>query len=123
MVGLKLCQQAIVQEGTRNVTLVNCFRRLPFKRFPAEAKLFFVCVVLTDGMGVADLKVSVVSLDDMKDIWTNRWSVRFADPIAERWFTFPVGECSFPKAGTYQVELTINGEPAARTLLRVTKKK
>ena len=36
VVGLKVCHEAIVQEGTRNVTLVNCFRELSFSSFPAE---------------------------------------------------------------------------------------
>jgi hypothetical protein len=49
VVGLKLCQQVIVEEESRNVTLVNCFRKLSFAEFPAKAVRFFICVVLREG--------------------------------------------------------------------------
>ena len=39
-IGLRLCQHAIVEEKTRNITLVNCFRKLTFATFPAEAASF-----------------------------------------------------------------------------------
>lgn len=41
------------------------------------------------------------------------------DPVVERWFLIPVNDCSFPHAGSYEVELTIEGESAARTLLQI----
>ena len=34
-VGLLLCQQAIVEEHTQNLTLVNTFRRLVLDSFPS----------------------------------------------------------------------------------------
>jgi len=116
---LKLCQHAIVEETTRNVTLVNCFRKLPFAAFPAEASRFFVCAVLTDGQGDGKLRVTIMSLEDGDDVWTRSWDVTFLDPLAERWFLLPVDDCTFPQAGKYEVGLTIDGEPAARTILQI----
>ena len=61
VVGLKVCHEAIVEEKSRNVTLVNCFRELSFAAFPATARPFVACVVLTDGRGHG--KLSVVLLN------------------------------------------------------------
>ena len=36
VVGLLLCESLIVEEGTHNVTLVNCFSKRKAKRFPSE---------------------------------------------------------------------------------------
>jgi hypothetical protein len=119
VVGLKLCQHAIVQEGTRNVTLVNCFRNLSFAEFPAQVRAFTICAVLTDGQGEGTLTLNIVSLEDMEDVWTNSWRANFDDPLRELWFLMPVTDCPYPQAGRYQVELTIDGDPTARTLLRV----
>jgi hypothetical protein len=45
--------------------------------------------------------------------------LRFPDPVAERWFLFPVESCEFPQEGSYQVELIIDGESVGRTMFRV----
>ncbi len=119
VVGLKLCEQPIVQEGTRNVTLVNCFRKLSFAEFPAHSDPFYVCVVLTDGLGDYRLTLTIVSLADLGDVWSQTWNVNFSDQVAEHWILLPVNDCEFPEEGAYQVELNIDGEPAARTVLRI----
>src|SRR5262245_7029813 len=119
VVGLKMCQQANVQEGTHNVTLVNCFRWLSFATFPAQAELFNICVVLTDGLGEGTLTLAIRSLEDWGDVWTQSMKLSFPDPVAERWFLFPVSDCEFPQDGSYQVELEIDGESLGRTVLRV----
>ncbi len=69
VVGLKVCEQAIVQEGTRHVTLVNCFRKLAFEEFPAHANTFRVCLALTDGIGEGTLTLTVTSLQDLEIVW------------------------------------------------------
>jgi hypothetical protein len=119
VVGLKLCEQAIVQETTRNVTLVNCFRELSFPAFPAQARPFTVCAVLTDGLGEGNLTLNIVSLEDLEEVWTNSWKAKFPHPLRELWFLLPVAACRFPQAGRYQVELAIDREPTAQTILRV----
>lgn len=75
VVGLKLCQHGIVEEKTRNVTLVNCFRRLPFAVFPTDVSPFFVCAVVTDGLGDCKLTLNVVSLEDLDEVWHRSWKV------------------------------------------------
>jgi hypothetical protein len=41
--GLTLCEKVIVEEATRNITLVNCFSRLRAAAFPFQPVPFSVC--------------------------------------------------------------------------------
>jgi hypothetical protein len=77
VVGLKSCQQVIVEEHTHNVTLVNCFRNMSFAQFPAQADEFLVSFVLTDGKGRGTLTVRITSLVDLEAIWSRSWDATF----------------------------------------------
>ena len=50
-VGLLLCEQIIVEEGTRTVTPVNCFTQRLAAAFPWIAPPFTVVAWLTNGAG------------------------------------------------------------------------
>jgi Family of unknown function (DUF6941) len=120
VVGLKVCETAIVQEKTRNVTLVNCFRKLSYPTFPARASPFTVCAVLTDGLGSAELTLTIKSLVDLDVIWSHSWRATFKNPLKELWFLMPVNDCEIVQPGTYQVGLAVDKELAAQTIIRVT---
>ncbi len=59
VIGLLLCEQAIIEERTHNVTLVNCFTQYKVSLFPSERQRFAVFAVLTDGFGDIELKLVV----------------------------------------------------------------
>ena len=122
VVGLKVCQQAIVQEETRNVTLVNCFRDLSFRSFPAASRSFVACAVLTDGKGDGYLFLAISELDDLHDIWNESWEISMTDELKELWYVLPVSGCVFPRPGRFQVSLSIDGEWLAQTVVRVRQK-
>jgi hypothetical protein len=63
----------------------------------------------------------MMSLGDLDGVWTQSWDVTFRDPLRELWFLLPVEGCPFPQAGRYQMELAVNEELAAQTVLRVIK--
>ena len=125
VIGLKLCQQAIVEEKTRNVTLVNCLRELSVASFPARIRPLTACIVLSDGMGEGKLSLTIASLgnEDMPEIWTGRWNLTLKNPVKEHWLFLPVENLVLTYPGRYQVALTIDQEPIARTVLEVTHKK
>ena len=81
VVGLKVCHEAIVEEATRNVTLVNCFRKRLFAEFPATARPFVACVILTDGRGRGKLSVRVTEPENLNEIWMDSWDIRLKDPL------------------------------------------
>ena len=121
-VGLKVCQQAIVEERTRHVTLVNCFRKLTFATFPAPGVAFTVCVVLTDGIGEFDLHLAIAPLSTLEDLAVRSWKAKFSDPLKERWFLVPFHNWHFPAPESYQVHLRIGQEVVAQAIFKVVQK-
>ncbi len=111
VLGLLVCEQVVVEEGTRNVTLVNCFTKRKAERFPTEGQRFTVFAVLADGLGDVTLDVAIQRLDDYDAIYRRSQVVRFTDPLQEMRFILRIAHCSFPIAGAYQASLLIDGEP------------
>ena len=60
-IGLLLCEQIIIEEKTRNVTLVNCFTLRTVEQIP-YALSFVAYAVLTDGAGEIPLEVRILAL-------------------------------------------------------------
>jgi hypothetical protein len=118
-VGLLLCQEVIVEERTRNVTLVNSFGRLGLKTFPSPPQQFTVQAVLADGLGEVRFELVISSLDNLEPIYTRSWRTTFTDPLREVRHLIRVGSCSFPAPGRYQVGLLAENEPVAQCLLTI----
>src|SRR5437773_10702408 len=66
VLGLSLCEQVIVEEKTRNVTLVNCFTHRTVEQFPSEPISFVAFAVLCDGSGEITLEVVLQRLDTLE---------------------------------------------------------
>jgi len=118
-VGLKLCQQAIVEETTRNVTLVNCFRRLRVTTFPSPPQQFTVCVHLIDGLGEIEFSLEIHPLSTMHMLDLRKWKANFADPLEDKWVLVNFRNCVFPHPGRYEVALFANGMLTAQCVLEV----
>ena len=72
-VGLMLCEQVIVAEHTRNITLVNCVSHVRSRAFPTRPQRFVVYAVLTDGRGDATITLRVSRLDTLEDVQESSW--------------------------------------------------
>jgi hypothetical protein len=118
-VGLTLCERIIIEEGTRNVTLVNCFSRLRAQSFPAVPAPFSVFAVLTNGHGDATIELVISRLDTLDEIDAQRLQGHFPARLAEVRIFFRVGQCSFPTPGVYEVSLRVDGDVAAARRLSV----
>jgi hypothetical protein len=118
-VGLILCQQAIIEEKPRNLTLVNTFTRLKFREFTSPPYPFFVYLALTDGLGEMTLSITVAGLNDLEILRRVAWHENLTDPLREARRLVQVTECSFPSPGRYQVSLLAGGEWVAQCLLTV----
>lgn len=113
-IGLALCEQAIVEETTRNVTLVNCFTRLNLREFPTVAQRLTVYAALTDGLGEARISLIVTRLDTLEEVYVYHDRLSFPDPLQEVRLLFRLQDCSFPAPGRYQVTLLADGELVAQ---------
>jgi hypothetical protein len=118
--GLLLCEQVIVEEETRNVTLVNCFTARRAARFPAEDVPFVAFALLSDGQGDILLQVKVHRLDIMDETYVIGRTCRFSSPSQVVRCTVRIRDCFFPAPGEYQVSLLASGTVLAQTKLRLT---
>src|SRR5271163_3906976 len=105
-VALKVCEKAVIEKNTGNVTLVNCLRRLRInKRFPAKAPSLFAFVTVTDALGSCEMEMVVNQLATMDKLASRKWDKEFSEPLREQWFLVPLGPFEIPSAGRYEVAL------------------
>jgi hypothetical protein len=121
-VGLTLCEQRIVEERTKNITLVHCFPCLNAIRFPAVAPRLVVCAALPDGLGVGTLRLTVGRLETSEEVALQERRIRFSDPLQELRVFFHFRRLRIPAAGRYQFTLLADGELVAQQVLRVLSK-
>lgn len=120
-IGLTVCEQAIIEEKTRNLTLVNCFRRLHVREFPATAQRLVAHAILTDGLGTGTMQFVVTPLDTLEDIYTHETKVSFANPLQEIRVVFrPSSALIFPRAGKYEINLLVDGQSVVHRVVEVT---
>ncbi len=120
--GLFLCEKLIVEEKTRNVTLVNCFTHKTVEQFPAPPFPFVVFAILADGLGDLRIEVLVESLDNLDVICRREVPLQFTSPLQEARCMLRMTDCSFPEAGLYQVQLLASGESVAHCKVRILSK-
>jgi len=119
VLGLTVCEKAIIEEGTKNVTLVNAFTRLVVEEFPSLPQRFSVYTVLTEGLGDAIILLTVTNLETDEEVDRIERRFHFPNRLAEVRLLFRIRECSFPVEGTYQITLSIDGEWLSERRLQV----
>jgi hypothetical protein len=121
-VGLTLCEKCIVEERTKNVTLVSTFTKLLVDDFPSrpERLVFFTVLVGGLGKGTADLAITRLKTED--EVYSMRRPVRFVDRLVELQLAFHVHTCSFPTEGLHDASVFIDGHPIARRRFSVVKR-
>jgi hypothetical protein len=105
-----ICETVIIEEQTRNLTLVNCFSRVSFRSLPTSPYPLSIYTVLADGSGDATIKVVVTLLESDEELFGIERSVRFRDRLSELKLIFRLKHLVFPEAGTYQFALFVDGE-------------
>ncbi len=120
-IGMVLCEQMIVEEGTRNVTPVNCFNVREVEDIPGRAT-FYVLAWLADGMGEMPAELLVERLDNLEETFRVNQNLVFPDRLHDMRFAARIRGCPLPVAGHYQVSLIVDGERVAARKFRVRKK-
>ena len=103
--GLYLAERVDVDPVTRNLTLVNCFRRMRLPAIPGVARPFYLVAYLANGSGNVRLMAKVTRLDTLAEVFRSWVTVDFADRLREVRFRLRVEQCLFRDPGEYQVEL------------------
>jgi hypothetical protein len=120
--GLTLCEKVIVEETTRNTTLVSTFTKLFADDFPSRPERFAFASVLTGGQGEASVDLVLTHLESDDEVYAIHGATRFPDRIAEVKLVFHIRDCSFPSPGSYDATLFVDGDPVARRKFTVERR-
>ena len=116
---LTLCERIIVEEGTRNLTLVSTFLSRRVVSFPSEPVVFSVIVPLVGGSGTGTIELAVVRLQTDETIYSQQGTISFPDRLLVVNAQFRVSKLRFPASGFYSFMTLIDGELIAQRRLRV----
>jgi hypothetical protein len=108
--GLVLCEKVIVEEGTRNLTLVNTFTKRRYENFPSRRESIVVYTALTGSLGSGRIDLVAHRLDTFDEVFSRRMEVDFPDRLAAVRLLFRINNFSFPVATRYQFSLLVDGE-------------
>lgn len=81
--GLYLADRVDVDPVTRNLTLIECFRRLLIEHLPGEPRPFAVVAYLANGVGTYQFVVRVTRLDTMAEVYSTGGEVVFPNRLEE----------------------------------------
>jgi hypothetical protein len=112
--GLTLCEKVIVEERTRNLTLVSTFTKLFADEFPFPPERFAFAAVLTGGQGEGTVDLVITQLETDEETYSLQRQLRFPGRLGEVQVVFHLRDCSFPAPGTYDATLFVDGDPVAR---------
>lgn len=117
--GLTLCEKVIVEERTRNLTLVSTFRTLIVDDFPSPPQRLAFAAVLKDGHGDGTVDLVIRQLETDEETYSMRGQLRFPSRLDEVRAVFHIRDCSFPAPGQYEAILLVDGEWITRRLFTV----
>jgi hypothetical protein len=118
-VGLMLCEQVIIEEGTRHFSLINTFARWKVGSFPAVSRPFCVVCAMTDGEGDGTIRLVISQEETARVIYDKRHVGHFPGRLREARALFRVDVCPFPAAGLYYATVTVDGEWVAHKHFQV----
>ena len=116
---LFICEKLIFEQGTDNLTLVNCHTSCKTDQFPTQPIPFIIYGLLTDGYGTFTMQVRVLRLDTDDVIFRKSMPMLLTDRLRDAHFIYRMTKLSFPVAGRYQIDLLVNGELLGMTTLTV----
>jgi hypothetical protein len=108
-IGMVTCEKVIVEERTRNISLVSCFDRIVVGEFPTAPQRFAVFATLKDGEGNGTITLVITHLESDEEIYAQEGLVHFPNRLSEVRALFRVNACRFPTPGRYLVSLLVDG--------------
>jgi hypothetical protein len=74
---LAICEQIIIEKGTRNITLDSTFNKFRVHDFPSDPQRFHAYCLLTDGEGPATMELVVTRLETDQVIYSHELAASF----------------------------------------------
>ncbi len=119
VLGLFICEKVILEEYTKNVTIVSAFKTMRVDVFPTPPQQFTIYTVLTDGEGDATIEVVGTRIDTDEVIYAYRNRFRFLSRLTEVNLRVRVTSCRFPAPGRYLFSFLVDGEWVAHRAIDV----
>lgn len=109
-----ICDDIIRDEGTRKITLVNCFNRVDSSAYPCTHPRLCVYVAVTNGRGDDAGVLKFINDEEQKEIVSVERMLKFEDPrtVAELVYTLRNIPLSCP--GDYSFEFWCGEELVGR---------
>ena len=117
--GLTLCDRVIIEQGTKNPTLISTFLARKVEEFPSEPVAFSAFVPLTGSSGTGKIELVAVRLDTLEQIYSQQGEVSFPDRLAVVHAHFRVSKIRFPTPGFYTFMLLVDGDLIAQRRIEV----
>ena len=117
--GLQVCEQIVVEAGTSNVSLVNCFTRRHVGVFPSPPMRFALYSLLSGGLGAVTMAMEISRIEDTKLVYRRSMVMVFEDRVQEARFVLRLPDVVFPEPGVFSVVLFADDEWIAQTRLAV----
>jgi hypothetical protein len=117
--GLTLCDRVIIEQVTKNPTLVGIFLTRRVEGFPSEPVAFSAFVPLTDGSGTGTIELVAVRLETEEQIYSQQGEVTFPHRFAVINAHFRVSKIRFPAPGSYSFILVVDGDLIAQRRVEV----
>jgi hypothetical protein len=118
-VSLMLCDQVIFEQGTQKPYLLGVFTGVAVDAFPTAPQRFDVFAALTDGAGKVTMTLSALHLDSNQEIYAQRMTMVFPDPLRVINLRFRVRRLVYEAPGTYLFALTVGGQEIAARRVQV----
>ena len=119
-VGLTLCHYVMVEERTKNVSLIGGFSKFRGRAFPFAPAPFCVYTSLIGGHDTGELELTVTSLETDEEVFALRRPLTFLDRLTPVRVLFRLNDCEFPVAGFYLMTLLMDGEWVAQLRFEVS---
>src|SRR5947209_1425172 len=117
--GMTLCDYALIEQGTKKITLVGQFTHMRHSPFPGIASPFCVYSALIGGQGSCTITLEAVLLRTLKRVYVLEQPGTFSDRLTDLHVVFRVRQCPLPEAGAYQFQILVDGEWVAQRRILV----
>jgi hypothetical protein len=115
------CEQAIVEEQTRKVSLIHCFTVRYFNKFPTPPHGMMVLVQFADGMGQGHLELVLTDLKKDRALARRTARLLLTSSLQPGRFLCRFDELVLPRSGRFEFLLTIDGQMVAQHTFHAVK--
>lgn len=110
-VAFVICEQVIIDQETKNKTLVGTFNSIFAQSFPCAHPRMDLFVALTNGQGQATVRITCKNEETGALILDGSLAGEFPNPLDVVEFVLKIRGMPFPNSGSYLFEVMVNGFP------------